>query len=194
MPKDSAMNYGVSRCCVGFGLAILAVLAAGPSCSSPAKSQPGVEVATNALVADDPRLADLAFLAGSWVAFDENGDRVEEHWTAPSAGTMLGTGRTISPAPPSTAAKTVFFEYLRIEWRPDGVVYLASPVGRCPPTPFRLVERGTSPARLVFENPKHDFPNRISYSMRPDGFMDVRVEGTRDGAAASESWRMQRAR
>ena len=95
-------------------------------------------------------IADLAWMCGSW------GDPADalESWMAPIDGLMLGVNRTLRPG------KTPFFEYLRIEERPEGIVFVASPLGRSP-TDFLLRELG--PERVVFENPEHDFPQRVAY-------------------------------
>lgn len=124
-------------------------------------------------------LAQLAWITGSWVM--EKGDlRVEEHWTEPRAGTMFGVGRTMK------GDRTVFFEFLRIESTPDGIVYFASPRGRAPATPFKAVE--IADGKAVFENPDHDFPNRVTYWRAADGSLAARVDGKRNGRDASESW------
>ena len=91
-----------------------------------------------------PRIADLAFLAGSWVV-ESGGVRVEEQWLCPGPDGMVGMGRTTSVA----NAKTVFFEYLRIEARSCGLVYVAQPKGG-PATEFPLVRLEAGSA--VFEN------------------------------------------
>jgi hypothetical protein len=127
-------------------------------------------------------LAGLAWLAGSWVLV--SGDAVsEEHWTGARGGTMLGVNRTVIDG------RTVAFEYVRIEATPEGIVYLASPGGRHPPTRFGLIASG--PQRLVFENPDHDFPNRIVYERRGDR-LDARIEGRQDGRPISEQWTWRR--
>ena len=95
---------------------------------------------------------------------------------------MLGMHRDVSGSRPA------FFEFLRIEAGPEGIVYLAQPKG-APPTPFRLAEVGER--RVLFENPDHDFPTRILYWLGEDGALNARVEGTRGGAVAAESWRWQ---
>ncbi len=160
-----------------------AVLAAGwtmlatSACAS--RGQP--EIVT--LRPDDPDLEPLSWLAGHWVGLVE-GARVEEHWTQPSGGTMLGMNRTV------VGARTVFFEHLRIEHTPEGIVLVASPMGR-PPTRFRLVAGGEHEA--VFENPEHDFPRRIVY--RRDGnVLHARIEGVEAGHAKVVTWTFVRAR
>jgi hypothetical protein len=59
------------------------------------------------------------------------------------------------------------FETLRIAREDDGsVVYFASPMGRCPATPFRLTK--SSHQRATFSNPEHDFPQEIVYWIDKD--------------------------
>jgi len=127
----------------------------------------------------------LAWLSGAWCEDRPDGTRVEEYWTAPRAGSMLGAGRTIR------GDRTVFFEHLRIEQTKDGIVYFASPRGR-EATPFTMTEM--SDTRVVFENLAHDFPQRIVYE-RAAGSEDAitaRIEGERGDKTESESWTYRR--
>src|SRR4029453_18050159 len=49
---------------------------------------------------------------------------MEEHWTEPAGGILLGLHRDVKEG------RTVLFEFLRIEETPDAVTYWASPKGR----------------------------------------------------------------
>jgi hypothetical protein len=136
-------------------------------------------------VADEPpppqpaALSELAWLAGHWI--NEFGEtRLEEVWLEPVGSSMVGVNRTVMPG------GKVSFEYLRIEARDDGIVYLASPDGSCPPTVFRLHE---SRANWVeFTNPDHDFPQRIIYR-RTGNVLAAGIEGTVDGKRRASEWR-----
>lgn len=128
-------------------------------------------------------LDQLAWMAGSW-AGEQEGVRSEEHWIAPEGGLMLGLHRDLG------GGKAVFFEFLRIEKRPDGIVYLASPRG-APATPFRLIE--SKGKRAVFENPTHDFPKRILYWMSEDGSLHARIEGAPGEKKKAQEWVWRRA-
>src|SRR5262249_13258104 len=146
---------------------------------------------------DDPALGPVAWLAGSWIT-EQGADAAnrtinEEHWTQPAGGTMFGMNRTLTPGAQGAPARTTFFEYLRIESAPTGLVYLASPKGRQPPTPFKMVESSASPQRVVFENPQHDYPKRIIY-WRDGNLMHARIEGDENGTPQSEEWTWRRAR
>ena len=129
-----------------------------------------------------PNLSDLAWLAGSWTGV-QGGVEMEEYWQAPKGNSMLGLHRDVAKS------RTVSFEFLRIEAKPEGVTYWASPGGR-PATPFRLVE--LKGKRVVFENPEHDFPQRIIYWLSSDGALHAKIEGTQDGKSSSAEWTWRR--
>lgn len=152
---------------------LVSALVSGCAAASPGQAPAGV----------DPALAPVAFLEGAWAA-ERAGETIEEQWTRPAGGTMLATGRTLK------GGKTVFFEYLRIEATPAGLVYTAQPLGR-PGTTFKRIQAANG--EVLFENPEHDFPKRIAYTRRSDGGIDVRIEGERDGRPASEGWVLSRA-
>lgn len=91
---------------------------------------------------------------------------------APLGGTMLGMNRG-----PEREGRQPAFEFLRIVEEDGALVYLASPSGRQPPTPFRSVEIGEE--SVVFANPEHDFPQRITYWLDRSGsepLLRARVE------------------
>ena len=56
----------------------------------------------------------------------------------------------------------VAFEFLRIVEKEGGLVYVAQPGGKSP-TEFVLTELNSN--RAVFDNPRHDFPQRIVYEL-----------------------------
>ena len=127
---------------------------------------------------EPPTLEALRFMVGSWAA-ELDGVAMEEWWTEPAGGVMLGLHRDVRPGKPA------FFEYLRVEATDDGLVYMASPAGR-EPTPFRLVELDGE--RVVFANPDHDFPQRIVY-WKPDARnLCARAEADREGKTVGSQW------
>ena len=125
------------------------------------------------LAAAHPTIDDLAWMSGHWTS-TKDGMVMEEIWTAPRGGMMLGLHRDAKGAKAS-------FEFIRIASTNDGIVYFAQPGGR-PPTPFTLIESGRK--RAVFANPQHDFPKRIVYWLE-GAKLCARVEG--DGGNA-EQW------
>ena len=127
-------------------------------------------------------LAELAWLAGNWTGTQDKLE-MEEYWQAPKGNTMLGLHRDVA------GERTVSFEFLRIEATADTITYWASPHGR-PATPFTLIE--LKGKRVVFENAKHDFPQRVIYWLSDDGALHAKIEGTLKGKPASEEWTWRR--
>ena len=126
-----------------------------------------------------PSLDGLAWLAGAWSG-TSRGVEMEEQWTAPKGNSMIGLHRDVGKG------RTLSFEFLRIEQQGDAIVYWSMPNGRSPATPFALKE--VSDTRVVFENPTHDFPQRIIY-WKDGADLRARIEGTQNGKAGSQEWR-----
>lgn len=126
-----------------------------------------------------PTINDLAWMAGSWSGTSRGGIEMEEHWTAPKGNSMIGVHRDVGKG------RTMLFEFLRIEQQGDQIVYLSMPQGRSPATPFPLKE--VSGTRVVFENPTHDFPQRIIY-WKDGNDLRARIEGTMNGKPGSQEW------
>lgn len=130
------------------------------------------------------RIDTLAWLAGCWGA--EGGEPGSgEVWTAPAGGTMLGIGRAVK------GGRTVSHEFMQLRLNADGVlVFIATPSGQNE-TVFTAVAQGEG--SVTFENLSHDFPQRVSYSLQPDGRLLARIEGTRAGRARSIDFALRRA-
>jgi hypothetical protein len=117
------------------------------------------------------KIDDMAWLAGAWVG-TRGKSSIEERWSPPLGGAMLGVSRTVS------RGKMSAFEFLRIVERDGGLVYKAQPGGK-PPTEFVLTE--LSETRAVFENPRHDFPQRIVYELSAEGGLSASIGYTKGG-------------
>jgi hypothetical protein len=118
-------------------------------------------------------LLQLNWMTGCWAPAGADPGSVEQ-WSSPAGGTMFGFNRTVRQG------KTVAFEYLRIVDEGDNVIVLiASPSGQ-ETAQFRMREQ--TEREIVFENPLHDFPQRISYRLDDGGNLLGRIEGKIDGA------------
>lgn len=122
------------------------------------------------------KIGDLAHFAGTWRAAMGRAE-VEEFWTPPKAGAMFGISRTTS------GDRTREFEYLRIVEKGGTLVYVAQPGGKAP-TEFKLSKLTADEA--VFENPEHDFPNKIAYVKKPDGELHATIYGPGPGPGGKE--------
>lgn len=127
-------------------------------------------------------VAALGWMQGSW-AGEKDGVLMEEVWTSPRGGALLGLHRDVK------GGGLVSWEFLRIQATGEGIFYYASPRS-APPTSFKLVETGDK--RAVFENKAHDFPQRILYWIDARGSLHARIEGPQDGKTVSEEWTWSR--
>jgi len=126
------------------------------------------------------RVADLAWMGGRWLA-GENGRWTEEVWAGPRGGTLMGfswsgEGRAIDE-----------YEFLRIQpGEDDEIIYLAQPNGGAGVGFYLVRAEGTS---ATFENPDHDFPQRIRYVRNGDTLTATisKMDGSR-----ARSWTYRR--
>jgi Domain of unknown function (DUF6265) len=118
--------------------------------------------------------ADLGWLPGAWVGTlgKEGKTSIEERWSPPRGGALFAVSRTVS------RDNRVAFEYLRILERDGGRVYIAQPNG-APPTEFTFTELGAQ--RAVFENPRHDSPQRSVYELGAKGEMSASIGFSKGG-------------
>ncbi len=125
----------------------------------------------------------LAWLAGCWASVGGEAGSGEQ-WTVPAGGTMLGVSRTVQNS------KTVAYECLQIrETKAGEIEYIAKPSGQTETT-FLMVR--LSEREAVFENPGHDFPQRITYRLKADGNLEVRIEGEVKGEVRTVDFPMKR--
>lgn len=108
---------------------------------------------------------EMAWLAEVWTR-KRRTSSIEERWSPPKGGAMLGLSSTVR------GEKMTAFEFLRIVERDDGLVYIAQPGGRSP-TEFVLTELCNQ--RAVFVNPRHDYPQRIVYSLSEAGGLTTSI-------------------
>ena len=111
----------------------------------------------------------IAWIAGCWRG-EAAGRTFEEQWMSPSAGLMLGTGRTVANGRVTT------YEQMRIEADGERLVFTSKPLGK-PEDSFPAL--AGDDRKIVFENLAHPFPQRIIYQRAADGALAARIEGNR---------------
>lgn len=126
----------------------------------------------------------LAWLGGCWVL--DNGEPGSgEHWMPLAGGTLLGIARTVK------RGRTVDHEFMQIRTGDDGqLAFIAQPAGQ-QAVRFRATQLADD--AVMFENPAHDFPQRISYQRLAGDRLLARIEGQRGGALRAFDFPMRRA-
>lgn len=128
-------------------------------------------------------VASLRWMTGCWQG--RLGRTVlQEQWNSPAGGMMMGMSRNLKDGRP------VFSEFMRIETR-GADVYFVARIGdsKQAPTPFKLIAHEAK--KVVFENPDHDFPQRIIYRGDEDGLVG-RIEGKHQGKERAEDYPLKR--
>jgi hypothetical protein len=129
-----------------------------------------------------PRLESVSWLEGCWR--DASPKRtVDETWSAPRGGVMRGTGRT------TRDGRVVDSEHVVLRADGEGLVYEAHPSGQ-PSAEFRSITIGER--AIVFENPEHDFPQRIGYQRQEGDGLLAWIEGPVKGETKRIEFRYRR--
>lgn len=94
------------------------------------------------------------WMAGAWAREDAEG-WADEYWTPARGGMMIGASRS------GKGEKLQFWEQMRIEREADGTVVFWAVAND--QKPVRFVAKAKTDSEIVFENPTHDYPQRIHY-------------------------------
>ena len=129
-------------------------------------------------------LADMAWLSGCWQGREGNAV-IEEIWSKPSGGSMLGLGRTVR------GNRTVSFEFMQFREENGSLVFLPQPGGGARVS-FPL--KDAFGGKATFENLKHDFPQRVIYERKGKALMWASIEGMQDGKAERQEFVMHKVR
>ncbi|MFN0122003.1 MAG: DUF6265 family protein, partial [Blastocatellia bacterium] len=119
-------------------------------------------------------VSDLAWLVGTW-KHETATSTTYESWRRLSDKTLEGESWRVNKA----NQQKVFGESLLLAEMGDGIFYLPKTSDNPMPVAFRL--NSTRAKAAVFENPKHDFPQKISYTLNADGTVTALVEGVTNG-------------
>jgi len=114
----------------------------------------------------------LDWMSGCWSS-DDGKEHIDECWMKPAGQSMIGISRTIA------GGRTVFTEYAQIRESNGELAYVVSLGLSAKPVSFKLIR--SSDREAVFENPTHDFPQRIIYRRESAGSLFARIEGTEKG-------------
>ncbi len=109
----------------------------------------------------------LHWLTGCWQAIDGQPGS-GEFWTSSAGGSLFGISRTVHNG------ETVAHEFMEIRAVGSRVVFVAHPSGQKPAT-FEMTAAGVD--QVIFENLKHDFPQRISYKRQSENRLVAAIEG-----------------
>lgn len=111
-----------------------------------------LSAATGAACQDAPEFPE--WMTGAWDRADGE-SWADEYWTPPRAGIMIGASRS------GEGEKLQFWEHMRIVREADGRLAFWAIASDQKPVRFAAVKKTAE--QIVFENPAHDYPQRIRY-------------------------------
>jgi hypothetical protein len=130
-----------------------------------------------------PAISRVAWLQGCWEAASPQ-RTIEEHWMAPHGGSMLGMSRTVR------GGRLVAHELVVLREEGHRLAYEAHPSGQAG-TVFLSTE--VTDTLTVFENPEHDFPQRVGYRRVGADSLVAWIDGTAGGEVRRIEFRYRRA-
>jgi hypothetical protein len=140
-------------------------------------------LAASTVTAQQLTIDRVAWLQGCWRS-TRGEATVEEQWMAPRGGTMLGMGRTVR------GSKLVEYELVLIKEQEGRLAYEAHPSGQSTAT---FMATTASDSGIVFENPQHDFPQRVGYRRNRADALEAWIEGQANGKSRRVDFSYQRA-
>jgi hypothetical protein len=124
-------------------------------------------------------ITSFKWLEGSWVGKYDSVP-VFEQWKPAEKTIMFGRGGVLN------GKDTVFTEKVQLEEREDGIYYIAMLKDNPGATEFKF--SGFKNDTAVFENPSHDFPQRVLYFKNNDGTFYAGVDGKFSGKYIREGF------
>ncbi|MCW3104654.1 MAG: hypothetical protein JWO09_3094 [Bacteroidetes bacterium] len=129
-------------------------------------------------------LSSFSWLAGKWVGKYDTVP-IFEQWKPAEGNVMYGRGGVLA------GKDTAFAEEISIEEREDGLYYVAVVKGNPAPAAFKFT--GFKNDTAVFEDPKHDFPQRVLYYKNGDGTFYACIDGRFKGKYVKEEFSYKKA-
>lgn len=113
----------------------------------------------------------VAWLQGCWEMTSAQGT-VEEQWMAPRGESMIAVNRTIR------GNRLVGYELVVLRVANERLAYEAHPSGQASAV---FLSHVVTDSTVVFENPEHDFPQRIGYEDQGADSLLAWIEGGEPG-------------
>ncbi|MGL2987510.1 DUF6265 family protein [Flavobacterium sp. RSSA_27] len=125
------------------------------------------------------------WLLGKWTSQSEEGI-LEETWKSLNDSTFEGTSYFIK------GKDTLHNETIVLQQNGDNLIYNAKVSGQNEDEAIPFVLTATTDKKLLFENPKHDYPKKISYTLFKKDSLVAEISGIQLGKQTSEKFGMKK--
>ena len=125
------------------------------------------------------------WLIGRWENNSKEGN-LSEFWSKANDSTFHGESYFV------IGKDTVFGEKVELKQRGNDFIYEARVAKQNDekPVPFKMTS--SSENEMIFENPAHDYPNKIVYQKVSNDSLVAEIFGNKDGKTKSEVFKMKR--
>ena len=134
------------------------------------------------LIKDYDELEKASFLIGNWQKIDSTGT-LEETWKTENDSTFLGTSYFVQ-----NKKDTLHSEQIELIENNKNLIYKATVKGENNNQPVAFQLTNADDSLLVFENPKHDYPQKITYTLQKNNTLKATVSGKINGKSNSNSY------
>ena len=144
----------------------------------------------DAIVSEDGqktnKMEQVNWILGTWQNTTEQGT-FTEYWEKTSESLYTGTGTLLSPK-----GDTLFTEHIKLELVNDTLYYKPVVQGQNEGKETVFTEKSLGEHEFAFENPAHDFPQRIIYKKSSDSTLLARIEGRVNGKDMKEEYQFKK--
>lgn len=162
-----------------YGMFTLAAVALTAYACQPGTKQAATETQT--------LMKKTAWLVGEWRNFSPEGNATEV-WVKENDSTLNGKSCFV------IGGDTVSSESLSLVERNNQLYYIPVVRDQNNGQPVEFALTSSTDKQLVFENPQHDFPTKITYTRITDDSLVAEISGMNKGQPASQQYPMTRAR
>ncbi len=135
------------------------------------------------VIKDYDELEKANWLLGTWQMETPNGN-LKEIWTHKNDSTFAGQSYFINKK------DTIHFENIDLVEDKGVLLYIATIKGENQNLPTTFNFKETEENQLQFENPKHDYPNKIFYKLKDSLNIEITISGKQLGKPSSENFKM----
>jgi len=125
------------------------------------------------------------WLIGSW-EFKSTDGTLSESWKKLNDSTYQGESYF------TKGTDTLHFETITLQQKEEDLTYLTTINGQNNDEPISFALTETTEKQLVFENQKHDYPKKISYSHLSKDSLVTEISGLQFGKTSSEKYLLKR--
>ena len=142
-------------------------------------------ISSNLFAQNASSLSSAKWLLGKWGNQTQRGKMVEE-WSPVNDSTYGGRSYMI------TATDSIPLGSIILKKEGSDIFYIPTVKGQNNDQPVKFKLTASSANQLVFENPAHDFPQKITYTLETEDSLMAEISGTVKGQQRARKFPMKK--